>query len=74
MKTTLDLPEDLVQRAKIAAAKRNTTFKNLVVQGLEQVLSKNTQTSVDDALARLKMGMNLGGGSAYFDRNKQGFS
>jgi len=35
MKTTIDLPEDLLHRAKIAAAQRRTTLKELVVQGLE---------------------------------------
>ena len=35
MKTTFDLPEELVHRAKIAAAQRKTTLKELVLQGLE---------------------------------------
>lgn len=35
MKTTIDLPDDLLQRAKITAAQRRTTLKELVVQGLE---------------------------------------
>lgn len=35
MKTTIDLPDDLLHRAKIAAAQRKTTLKELVVQGLE---------------------------------------
>jgi len=35
VKTTIDLPDDLLQRAKIAAAQRRTTLKDLVVQGLE---------------------------------------
>lgn len=35
VKTTIDLPDDLLQRAKIAAAQRRTTLKELVVQGLE---------------------------------------
>ncbi|MGE3308778.1 MAG: hypothetical protein AB7O66_02325 [Limisphaerales bacterium] len=39
MKTSIDLPEDLVYRARVAAAKRRTTLKNLVVEGLEAVLS-----------------------------------
>ena len=35
MKTTIDLPEDLLHRAKIAAAQRRTTLKERVLQGLE---------------------------------------
>jgi hypothetical protein len=35
MKTTINLPEDLLHRAKIAAAQRKTTLRELVVQGLE---------------------------------------
>ncbi len=35
MKTTFDLPEDLLHRAKVAAAQRKTTLKELVLQGLE---------------------------------------
>lgn len=35
MKTTIDLPEDLLHRAKITAAQRKTTLRELVVRGLE---------------------------------------
>src|SRR5438067_3850346 len=35
MKTTIDLPEGVLHRAKIAAAQRKTTLKDLVVNGLE---------------------------------------
>lgn len=35
MKTTIDLPDDLLHRVKIIAAQRRTTIKELVVQGLE---------------------------------------
>ena len=34
MKTTIDLPEELLHRAKVAAAERRTTLKELVLQGL----------------------------------------
>ncbi|MBX3731826.1 MAG: hypothetical protein KF791_04445 [Verrucomicrobiae bacterium] len=37
MKTTFDLPENLLHRAKITAAQRKTTLKELVQQGLEYV-------------------------------------
>lgn len=38
MKTTIDLPDALLHRAKITAARRRTTLKTLVIEGLEQVL------------------------------------
>jgi len=41
MKTTIELPDEVVRRAKIAAAERRTTLRALVLQGLEQVLVEN---------------------------------
>lgn len=38
MKTTIDFPEELFQRAKIAAVQRKSTLKQLVFQGLEHIL------------------------------------
>jgi hypothetical protein len=38
MKTTIDLPDALLHQAKVAAARRRTTLKNLVVEGLELVI------------------------------------
>lgn len=35
MKTTIDFPEDLLHRAKVVAAQRQTTLRELVVQGLD---------------------------------------
>lgn len=37
MKTTLELPDSLLRRAKILAAQRGTTLKELVVDGLRRV-------------------------------------
>lgn len=37
MKTTVDLPDDLLHRAKIIAAQRRTTLRQLLVPGLELV-------------------------------------
>lgn len=39
MKTTIDLPEDILHRAKVVAAQRKTTLKDLVIQGLEHATS-----------------------------------
>ncbi len=37
MKTTIDLPEDVLTNAKIVAAKRRITLRELVLQGLRLV-------------------------------------
>lgn len=59
MKTTFDLPDDLLERVKISAAKRRTTLKNLVLEGLELVLKK--EPAAEGALERLRSGFHLGG-------------
>lgn len=38
MRTTLDLPDDLLKRAKIAAVERGTTLREFVGTALEQEL------------------------------------
>jgi len=38
MKTTIDLPEEILHRAKIVAAQRKTTLKELVISGLTHAL------------------------------------
>lgn len=35
MKTTIDFPDELLHRAKIVAAERRTTLRELAVKGLE---------------------------------------
>jgi hypothetical protein len=61
MKTTIDLPEEILHRAKIVAAQRRTTLKELVLSGLDHVLGISTQhQGREDALTRLRKGMNLG--------------
>lgn len=37
MKTTIDLPEDVLVKAKVLAAERRTTLRELVVEGLRRV-------------------------------------
>jgi hypothetical protein len=62
MKTTIDLPDSLLERTKIAAARRRTTIKNLVIEGLEAVLREESPAAPPpDALARLRTGYHLGG-------------
>ena len=62
MKTTIDLPDYIFQRTKIAAARRRTTIKNLVIEGLETILREEAKSEPPpDALARLRQGYHLGG-------------
>lgn len=42
MKTTIDLPNDILERSKIEAVKRHTTFKQLVIEGLESILGEES--------------------------------
>jgi len=62
MKTTIDLPDDIFERTKIAAARRRTSIKKLVIEGLETVLRAEISVAPPaDALARLRHGYHLGG-------------
>ena len=45
MKTTIELPDVIVQRAKILAAERQVTLRELVLQGLEHVLMEKQMTA-----------------------------
>lgn len=48
MKTTIDFPDELLHRAKIVAAERRTTLRELAVKGLESI----TSGAVDDGRDR----------------------
>ena len=62
VKTTIDLPDDLLHRAKVVAAQRKTTLKELVQTGLDWVLrSEAGSGGRPAALARLQKGLRLGG-------------
>jgi hypothetical protein len=37
IKTTIDFPDELLHRAKVVAAERRTTLRELVIRGLEAV-------------------------------------
>lgn len=50
MKTTIDLPEEVLVKAKIVAAERRTTLRELVVEGLKRV----TETPTDTEQAKRK--------------------
>jgi hypothetical protein len=62
MKTTIELPDAIFERTKIAVAQRRTTLKNLVIEGLERVLADPPPQQIPlDAIARLRSGYKLGG-------------
>jgi len=62
MKTTIDLPDQILEQTKIAAARRRTSIKNLVIEGLEMVLKQERVSDLPvEALARLSKGYHLGG-------------
>ena len=48
MKTTIDFPDKLLHRAKIIAAQRRTTLRELVVKGLETVTSEENDSARDN--------------------------
>jgi Arc/MetJ family transcription regulator len=45
MKTTIDIPESLMQEAKRRAAEENTSFKALVEEGLRRVLAEREKST-----------------------------
>jgi hypothetical protein len=45
MKTTMDIPDALFRRAKIAAIERGTSLKSLVLAALEEHLERPTPTA-----------------------------
>ena len=62
MKTTIELPDLLFEQTKIAAARRRTSIKSLVIQGLETVLREEAASPpMAEALERLRKGYHLGG-------------
>jgi hypothetical protein len=55
MKTTIELPDAILERTKVAAAHRRTSMKNLVIQGLEMVLQNEVVPAQPvEALTRLR--------------------
>ena len=52
MKTTIELPDAIVHQAKVIAAERRTTLRELVLQGLEHVLAVK-QTKARDRAKKL---------------------
>lgn len=42
MRSTFDLPDELLKRAKIAAVKRGSTLRDLVAEALRRLLAEQT--------------------------------
>ena len=45
MKTTVELPDDLLERAKAAAAREGSSVKALIEEGLRKVLREREEAS-----------------------------
>ena len=60
MKTTIDIPEEILHRAKIVSAQRKTTLKALIMNGLKQELDgvSDNQIEVDSLVEALSKGRN----------------
>jgi hypothetical protein len=62
MRTSIDLPERLFRRAKALAARRGTTLRELICEGLEAVLTPPTAGNQPFRLADKSFG-----GEGYAD-------
>lgn len=54
MKTTIDLPEDLFLKAKVLAAERGTTLRDIMTQALQQWMRTPTQDEEKKRKATMK--------------------
>ena len=54
MKTTIDLPDDVLRQAKVIAAQRGTTLKELITQGLLHVTQSVSQDEQKKRRSALK--------------------
>ena len=57
MKTTFDLPDDLLIEAKIVAARRRTTLKAMVEHALRREIAPVVQLDADSPLEMNELGM-----------------
>lgn len=54
MKTTIDLPDELFQKAKVLAAQRSTTLKDIMVQALQQWMHTPSEAEEKQRKTRMK--------------------
>lgn len=65
MKTTIDLPDDVLTGAKILAAERHTTLKEIMIQALRLLMQTPPEAEEKkrkEALKRLLKGMKAANG------------
>lgn len=55
MRTTLDLPDDLLRRAKIAAVHRGSTLRDLVASGLRRELAASASAQARPGLPAIML-------------------
>lgn len=53
MKTTIELPDEIFRKAKVAAAERHTTLKDLMTEALDRFLSSSEVDSAKNRKATL---------------------
>jgi len=62
VKTTIDVPDKLLHQAKVVAAQRRITLRELILTGLGQTLGNQAMgNEPSGAIARLEKGVRLGG-------------
>lgn len=54
MKTTIELPDTVLRKAKILAAERDTTLKDLVTQALERFIESPVEAEEKKRRASMK--------------------
>lgn len=54
MKTTIDLPDEIFHKAKVLAAHRRSTLKDLVIRALVDYLRDSNESDVQQRRADLK--------------------
>lgn len=57
MKTTIELPDEILRRTKVFAAQNGVSMKSLIVKGLETLLSESESTSGNAPLQKIFGGM-----------------
>jgi hypothetical protein len=82
MKTTIDVPEEILHRAKVLAAQRRTTLRELFLQGFDVALrelapdpaeeSRKNRLALIAALSRVKLTEPIGkfNREELYDRHK----
>lgn len=77
MKTTVDLPEELVRSAKRVAIERRTTLRQLVQQGLKRELAQPSPSEATHPLQRLvevgQQAWTSANADAYVESQREGW-